>query len=396
MKNESISAVTRTSACRGRPHARHMRILRQKLRGREVRKIAVLRANAIGDFIFALPALEALKNRYPDAELVYLGKQWHQEFLTGRPGPVDRVVVVPRCKGIPHETDRVSDEEEVEAFFKEMQGEQFDIAVQMHGGGGHSNPFVRALGARLTVGLRAERAPPLDINIPYYLYQPEVLRYLEVASKLDVNAYALQPQLAVTSTDRSALEKSLPNLKPGYVILHPGATDVRRQWSPRRFARVGDELADAGYAVYVTGSGAEETLATRVVDAMNRPAKSLANMLNLRALTALLSEAELVVTNDTGPLHLARAVATPTVGIYWMGNVITGGPTSATGNRCCIAWETHCPRCGVDCVHGDAHRPSDKCDHAVSFVDSVEPAEVLRHAGALLVPAQSDQAAEMG
>ena len=60
-----------------------------------VRRIAVLRANAIGDFIFTLPALEALRAAYPQAEIVLLAKKWHAAFLRGRPGPVDRVVAVP-------------------------------------------------------------------------------------------------------------------------------------------------------------------------------------------------------------------------------------------------------------------------------------------------------------
>src|SRR5439155_12340988 len=57
-----------------------------------VEKIAVLRANALGDFIFALPALDALRAAYPAAELVLLGAPWHARLLTGRPGPVDRAV----------------------------------------------------------------------------------------------------------------------------------------------------------------------------------------------------------------------------------------------------------------------------------------------------------------
>src|SRR5437667_7394301 len=66
----------------------------------DVHKIAVLRANAIGDLTFALPALEALCAAYPGAELVLLGQEWHARFLEGRPGPVDRVVVVPPYRGV--------------------------------------------------------------------------------------------------------------------------------------------------------------------------------------------------------------------------------------------------------------------------------------------------------
>src|SRR5438045_7033921 len=65
-----------------------------------IHKIAVLRSNAIGDFTFALPALEALRAAYPAAEIVLLGQEWHARFLEGRPGPVDRAVVVPPYRGV--------------------------------------------------------------------------------------------------------------------------------------------------------------------------------------------------------------------------------------------------------------------------------------------------------
>lgn len=55
-----------------------------------VRKIAVLRANALGDYVFSLPALDALRAAYPQAEIVLLGQPWHARFLAGRPGPLDR------------------------------------------------------------------------------------------------------------------------------------------------------------------------------------------------------------------------------------------------------------------------------------------------------------------
>ena len=55
-----------------------------------VRRIAVVRANGIGDYCFAVPAFAALRAAYPEAEIVLLGKSWHADFLHGRPGPVNR------------------------------------------------------------------------------------------------------------------------------------------------------------------------------------------------------------------------------------------------------------------------------------------------------------------
>src|SRR5690348_1718880 len=116
----------------------------------DINKIAVVRANALGDYIFALPALDALRAAYPAAEIVLLGAPWHAQFLTGRPGPVDRVIALPPLP--------VTDP----AFLAALRAERFDMAVQLHGGGRHSNRLVADLGARVTAGLRAEDAPPLD------------------------------------------------------------------------------------------------------------------------------------------------------------------------------------------------------------------------------------------
>ena len=82
-----------------------------------IKKIAVLRANALGDFIFILPALQALKDSFPDVEIVLLGKKWHDEYLTGRPSNVDRVVVVPPYPGVGAAYDYEVNEEELNRFF---------------------------------------------------------------------------------------------------------------------------------------------------------------------------------------------------------------------------------------------------------------------------------------
>lgn len=341
-----------------------------------IKKIAVLRANALGDLMFSLPALSALKNKFPKAELVYLGKKWHQDFLEGRPGPVDRVVVVPKCYGIPHEADIVEDEEEVTDFFQKMQEEEFDIAFQMHGGGKHSNPFVKKLGAKLTVGHQAENAPPLDINVPYFLPQQEVLRYLEVVAQVGAKPTYLEPKVEVTFTDLMELENLIKPMEETYAVLHPGATDIQRRWPAEKFAKIGDLLVENGIKVYVTGSLSECTTVEEVASNMQFPATNVCGKLSLNALTALLSKAKVVVSNDTGPLHLARAVGTPTVGLYWSLNAVTAGPVAATKNRLCISWDIHCPGCGMDCVNEHINHAVGTCFHAFSFIKNITVEEV--------------------
>ena len=82
----------------------------------DVRRIAVLRANGLGDYVVAEPALAALRATYPDAEVTLLGAQHHVGLLAGRPSPVDRVVTVPLMPGVRVGPDPDASEDEVEAW----------------------------------------------------------------------------------------------------------------------------------------------------------------------------------------------------------------------------------------------------------------------------------------
>nr|MDT0660135.1 glycosyltransferase family 9 protein [Micromonospora sp. DSM 115978] len=344
----------------------------------DVERIAVLRANALGDFIFTLPALEALRSAYPDAELVLLGAPWHEKLLRDRPGPMDRVLVVPPADGI-----RIATPDEppmaMADFLAAARRERFDLALQMHGGGANSNPIVAALGARVTAGLRATDAPPLDRWMRYVYYQPEIVRYLEVAGLVGAEPVTLVPRLAVTRADIDEARTLLGEPDRPRIALHPGASDPRRRWPAERFAEVADGLAADGYQVLVTGSVAERDLADRVVAAARAPVRSLAGQLSLGGLIGLYVGCRVVVSNDTGPVHVAAAVGTPTVGIFWVGNLINCAVPLRARHRPIGSWIIHCPVCGVDGSR-DIYPARDgvgECDHRESFVTDVPVVEVL-------------------
>src|SRR6478672_10707770 len=124
----------------------------------DVRRIVVMRPNSIGDFMFALPCLHALKAAYPEAHLLYIGRQWHADFLADRPGPVDEVAVMPPCPGIGHPPDADIDPEPVRRFIDGLRARDIDLAVQIYGGGRYANPFIRRIGARVTVGMKTPDA----------------------------------------------------------------------------------------------------------------------------------------------------------------------------------------------------------------------------------------------
>ncbi|TDC73491.1 glycosyltransferase family 9 protein [Micromonospora sp. KC606] len=353
----------------------------------DVSRIAVLRANALGDLIFLLPALESLRAAYPEAEIVLLGAPWHAKLWRDRPGPVDRVLVVPPAPGI---RDPGPDEQpaSLNDFLAAAAKEGFDLALQVHGGGGNSNPVVSRLGARVTAGLRAEGAPPLDRWIRYVYYQHEVIRYLEVTALVGAPAVTITPALAVTDTDRAEAREVLGEPDRPRVALHPGATDSRRRWPADRFGEVARGLHHDGYEVLVTGTPAEQDLVDTVVAAAGVPVRPQVGTLSLGGLAAAYQGCALVVSNDTGPLHLAGAVGTATVGVFWLGNLINGATPLRGRHRPIASWTTHCPVCGVDCTPGIyPHRPGDgDCPHRDSFVADVPVVEVLESAAELLHP----------
>ncbi len=345
-----------------------------------VRKIAVLRANGIGDFIFVLPALQALRNAYPQAEIALLAKDWHAAFLKNRPSPIDRVIVIPSIKGVavdPEDPHVLEDADEQEQFFAAMQNENFDLAFQLHGGGRYSNPFLLRLGARVTIGLRTPDAALLDRWVPYIYFQSEILRYLEVVSLAGARAAQLEPRISITEQDLEEAKRVVRNTGKPLVALHPGAGDPGRRWPSEKFAAVGDALAAAGAQVVVTGTKAENALVEAVIGNMKAEAQNLAGQLSLGGLAGLLRCSKVLISNDSGPLHLGSAVGTPTVGIYWCINLVTAAPLTRALHRPLISWRLDCPICGSNQI-------SEPCRHHASFVADIPVEDVVGAAMELL------------
>jgi ADP-heptose:LPS heptosyltransferase len=385
-----------------------------------VRRIAVLRPGAVGDFVFALPALHALKKTYPEAILVLLGKAWHAGFLHGRPGPIDRVVAMPPVPGVTvpatpvgtasgvagatsctstvattsptsptsftSSTSSASSESltpsAIDRFVDTMRAQRFDLALQLHGGGRYSNPFLRRLDARLTVGACTPDAVALDRWIAYREPAPRRLALLEIAALAGARLRLplAQPELAVTAADRREAAAVLP-LVPGerLVVLQPGSTDPRRRWPAPCFAELGDRLARAGARIAINGGPDERALVDEVAGGMRQPAVRLAGRLGLGGLCGVLERAAVLVSNDTGPLHLALALGVRSVGIFWLTNLIEGLPLQPSLLHAALSLRTRCPVCGQENL-------DTRCAHDASFVADVGVDEV--HARVLAALAQ--------
>ncbi|MBX6773573.1 MAG: glycosyltransferase family 9 protein [Chloroflexi bacterium] len=334
-----------------------------------IRRIVVLRANGLGDFLFATPALRALARYFSSAEITYLCLPWLRPFIAGRYPYLHRVLTVPPYPGIRQvEGDPAVAAREREEFFAASQAYGYDLAIQMHGGGVESNPFVRRLGARHTLGLAGRGVAPLEHHLRYEFYQSEVMRYLELVARIGVPPAGVEMDAPELPDDEVRLRTAWADAGRGpYAVIHPGASDPRRRWPIERFAAVADHLwRFHGLPGVVTGSLAERPMASQLQRLAAAPLHNLSGWLDLGAVLALVRRARLVVSNDTGVAHLAHAAGVPSVVIYWCGNLITAAPFTRARYRPVLSWTVDCPRCGAR-----------RCRCPVSFVAEAPLREVL-------------------
>lgn len=345
-----------------------------------VERIAVLRGGGLGDLLYAYPALTALKEGYPDAEITLLGSPIHAVLAAETAGPVNEVVILPFAQGV---RDGSGDPSGQEQFFATMQARKFNLALQMHGGGRYSNPFLLRLGAEHTVGTQTPDASPLERNLDYIYYQNEPDRWLEVAGLAGAPAVIPGPIRPLAAHQRKIAPLLAPAGRP-LVVVHPGATDPRRRWPASYFAEAAAKIAAEGAQVLVVGDGSERMLAQEVADLASGAlesghtdaVRSVAGDLGLGDLAALLDAATVMLASDSGPRHLAQALGTPTVGIFWIGNVINAGPRGRSLHRVHMSWETRCPVCGIDITQVGWTAP--RCGHDDTIVRGVDVAAVVQ------------------
>jgi ADP-heptose:LPS heptosyltransferase len=359
-----------------------------RLKLQNVKKIAVLRAGALGDFIVTLPAFDALRATYPSAEIILLGKPWQKEFLVKGRTSVDRVIVIPVKKGIRVEADHTNEnEDEIERFFENMRHEALDVVLNFQGNGASANPFIKRLSARLTAGPvppAAETDQP-DRFYEFYYYQHEAIRYLDTAALIGARVTTLEPIVHVLEQDREEAKDLLHRLqyKP-FVVLHPVAMDMRRMWPLENYPALINELVQRNVEVVFTGAASDKTIVDDVIAESKASVINTCGELSLGGLTALLSKAAVVIAVDTGPLHLARAVNAPTVGIHWAPNLINWGPLTRVIHKPVVSWNLTCPLCGI--IPNDPYpfEPRTECNHEVSFVRDITVGQVLQATDSLL------------
>ena len=312
-------------------------------------KIMVRAPNWIGDAVMCLPALEALRATYTAAEIVLVTKPWVTELFWHHPA-VSRQRIY----------DPAGEHRGVRGFAKlvrTLRAEEFDAAILFQ------NAFHAAWMAwRARIPVRigfaregrrglltdAVEAPPAAAYGHHSQYYVQLLFRAGLIAKPD----PLAPTRLVLDPHETAWAQkyveSLGLLGRRFLVgLHPGASyGPAKRWLPERFANLADRLVAALQAdVLIFGSADEKPLAEAIAQQMEHTPKIAAGGTTLRQLMALLARCDLVVTNDSGPMHLAAALGLPLVAVFGSTNEHATGPLSPRARV--VKHQVECSPCGL-------------------------------------------------
>lgn len=299
----------------------------------EVRRLLLVKPSSLGDVIHALPTAAALRRRFPAAHLAWLVEEESADVVRGSPA-VDEVVVSGRrrwLQALRSGRGIAGACGEFRRLTRALRAARYDLVVDLQGLV-KSAIFVASTGAGVRIGLSTADVASRWISTHVVETSPRwhaVDRYLRAARALGAPDGPRDFPIAVPPEAEAEAERILAETAGGaagkaaglgglpLAVLHPAARWPTKEWTPDAFAAVGDRLADAvGAAVVITGGGTDIGTGEAVRARMRRPAANLAGRTPLKVLAAILHRAAVMVTVDSGPMHLAAALGTPLVALF--------------------------------------------------------------------------------
>lgn len=294
-------------------------------------KILIVKLSAIGDVVQTLPVAEALRNQYPGAYIAWVVEEEAEDLLTGHPS-LDRVIVSRRKswqKRFFKRGEFWSTLREVGEFIRDLRRQDYDWVIDNHGLF-KSGLLVFLSRGRRKIGYKRwpgiaeegsylftnERYKPLDIE------KHALERYLDLIVQVGVRVDKPRLRFSLPADSLRKMERLLvENGICGHplVVIHPMAEWPTKLWPGERFASLAESLGKKrGASVVFTGSREDEKPVQEILRQINPSQKvlTLAGQTGLKELAGLFSLSDLVVSTDTGPMHLAAAVNAPLIAIF--------------------------------------------------------------------------------
>lgn len=284
-----------------------------KLLNNDVKKIVVFRALQLGDLLCTIPAIRALHNAYPDAEITLVGLPWAKMFTERFNPHFHSFISFPGYPGLPEQQVNYHD---YPGFLKKVQQNNFDLALQMQGNGTIANALVELFAAKQTAGFykKFNYCPDKDLFIEYPENLHEIERHLRLMDHLGIKSISTDLEFPITEIDEEDFEKAaLPAEHGRYIIIHPGARSETRQWPPENFAALGDYCIKKGMQVVVTGTKGEAEIVRNVISKMRYTPIDATGKTTLGAVAVLIKNAHGLISNCTGVAHIAAALKTKSI-----------------------------------------------------------------------------------
>lgn len=334
----------------------------------DVQRILLIKPSSLGDIVHSMPVVAALKRRWPDAHLTWLVKrQWAE--LVGRVDGVDRVwPMEPSLSGWL-------------APARALRAERWDLAIDLQGLF-RSAAIGWLSGGSVRVGFANGReGSPWFYTKQVAVPNPDmhaVDRYLLVAAA--VGASSKEPpqfQFKMSETDcavvRDVFHRRGISIDKPWVAMHVSARWPTKRWPLRSFAAVADQLSKDGLGpIVVMGSRDDQGEAAELKALTKTSIIDVTGAIPLGCLPIFLSKAAAMITNDSGPMHVAAAVGTPVVALFGPTSPARTGPYGA-GHRV-LAGNVPCSPCFSRVCR---HSPRMECLHEITPQDVVN---AVRHA----------------
>ncbi|MEX2608373.1 MAG: glycosyltransferase family 9 protein [Gemmatimonadota bacterium] len=316
------------------------------------RSVVIVMLSALGDAVHVLPVANALKRHWPETRLTWIIQPVPHALVRGH-AAVDEFVVFQRRRGVAAWRSYAE-------LSRTLTGRRFDLAVnlQVYFKAGLITGLVRA-----DVKLGFDRARARDLNwlftthrIPPHPPHHVQDQYLEFVRHLGIDPEPVAWRFRFTEEERAAQHAFFERLDRPACAVVVGTSKGAKNWAPERYARLLETIeAEHGLRpVLVGGPAPAERAAAAAVSAATRARVVDALGDDVRRLAWLLDGAALVVSPDTGPLHLARALGTPVVGLYGYTNPRRYGPYRAFGELVVDGYATHQ---GEDYPSAPVYRP---------------------------------------
>ncbi len=330
----------------------------------EPQRILIVKLSALGDVVQTLPMVEALRQQFPTAQIDWLVEEEASELLLGHPA-LNRVLVSRRkswLKQLRQTGQRQKAVREIIRFLRSLRSVNYDWVIDNHGLF-KSGLMVfltrgrRKIGFQPTAGIAdegnylftRERYKPLSIE------RHALERYLDLVRQLGIKVNKPILKFPVADELREEMKARLAQrglaLAP-LVVIHPLTKWPTKQWPQENFARLADCLLDLGVTVLFTGSLEDQQGIRKICSLMrhNIEGINLAGQTRLKELAALFSLADLIITTDTGPMHLAAAVHVPLIALFgptapWRTGPYGNGHIIIRKNLpCSPCFQKSCPR----------------------------------------------------